>query len=89
MELLEAADLFAGWDYCIFHGAADDCGGGGSTVLPAGICDDHLHHCSEADFRRSGVRLAIPGVHYSIFKRRSVFLYRNTGAVSGQNLYGG
>ena len=83
MELLEAADLFFGRDYGIFHGAADDRGSGGSVVLAVGICDDYLHYSSKAGFRRSGVRLAVPGVHYSVFKRRAVFLYGNTGTISG------
>ena len=33
MELLEAADLFFGRDYGIFHGAADDRGSGGAFVM--------------------------------------------------------
>lgn len=89
MEFLEASDLFTGRNYGIFHGAADDCGSGGGAVLSAGVCDDHFYYCKKADFRRSRIGLAVSGVHYFVFKRRPVLLYRDIGTISGENIYGG
>lgn len=89
MEFLETVSLFSGWDHGVFHGAADDCLGGGSAVLPVGLCHDYFHYCAEADFRRPCVRLAVPGVYYAVPQRRSVLLYRDFRAVSGKDLYGG
>lgn len=89
VELLEAAHLFAGWHNGIFHGPADDFRIGGSIFLSVGLCYDYFYYCAEADFRRSCVRLAIPGVHYAVSKRCSVLLHRDSGTVSGEGIYGG
>lgn len=89
MEFLETVSLFPGWNHGIFHSTVDDCLGGGSAVLPVGICHDHFYYCAQADFWGSCVRLAVTGVHYVVSKRRSVLLHRDSGAVSGEDLYGG
>ena len=89
MEFLEAVSILSG-RYCrIFHGSADACLGDRSIFLRAGFSDDCLYYCAQAHVRRSGIGLAVPGMHHSDDQRRTVFLYGYTGAVSGQNLYGG
>ena len=89
MELLEAVSIFSGLNCGLFHIAADAgfrCRG---AFLPAGFCDDYIHHCEKTDLRRPGVGLALPGVYYTDDQRRAVFLHRNFGAVPGQDLSGG
>lgn len=89
MELLEAVPVFAGWYLRVFHSAPDAgfrCGG---VLLRSRVSDDRLHHCAQADVRRSGIRLALPGVHHPNDQRGTVLLYGDSGAIPGKNLYGG
>ena len=89
MEFLEAVSVFPGRNYRFFHSASDAGIGGRRVFLHCGIFDDSIHYCQEADVWRPGIGLALSGLHYPDDQRRTVFLYGYTGAVSGQNLYGG
>ena len=88
MEFLEAVSVFAGRDNRFLHGTSDAGFGGGSVFLYCGFYDDCFYHCPQDDIRRSGIGLAVAGVHYTDDQRSTVFLYRNFGTISREDVYG-
>ena len=88
MELLEASGIFPGRHYRIFHSAVIDRFLCGSAVLCHCFSDDRVYHRAQTDLRRSGIRLAFSGVHHFDDQRRAVFLYGDSGTVSGKSVHG-
>ena len=88
MEFLEAVSLFPGGDYGLFHGAFDVCFFYGGAVLHPGVRDDYFYDRAEIDLRRSGIRMAVPGVYHFPGERGPAVLSGNPGTVSGKNVHG-
>ena len=89
MELLEAFDVFLRRDRGFFHSAALDFLSDGCVVVYGSFYNDHFYDRAQDHFRRPGFGLAVSCMYHSFDQRHPVFLYRHSGAVSGQNLYGG
>lgn len=84
----EIVFLFTGGDYRIFGGTAVSCRGSRRYVLRVSVFHDHCDCCKDSGLGRSGIRLAVVGMHYFSGKRNSAFLYRNCRAVFVKDLPG-
>ena len=78
--------LFSGWNHGIFRSAIVSGFGGGDSVLCSLFFDGSCDRSPHVDFRRSGSRLDLPDMYYLPGGRDSAFLYRNFGAISGENV---
>lgn len=56
------------------------------SILYAFLCDDICDHRAYAALGRSGIGLAVAGVHYIYGKRDPAFLYGDRGRVFIENL---
>ena len=88
MEFLETVCLFHRGHYGVFHCTAFHCFFHGRVILYSGLYNDFVHHCPEADFRRSCFGMAVFGLYHFSGKRSTAVLSGNRRAISGQNVYG-
>ena len=89
MEFLEAVPVFHRRNLCLFHSAFDAGLRDGGVLLRGSLSDDCVHHCPQADIRRSGIGLALSRVHHPDDQRRTVLLHGNIGPIPCKDLYGG